>query len=460
MTFGSDLASKSGVHAGRRGLAVGALLLAAAFALGQASGSDLQFTPFTVGSANTDNSGYFNAGIDLEARYRNLRLLGSISPDFRTVEDAILSLDFSYFERLPAETRPFFLNGLAYYSPTYLATQRIDTFNAGGKLFGNVDPSTRIGLLETANFWDTNQFVLGLSHQFGPKLEISAGVKDLHDLSINNRFGSGRVLYTDGPISLRADVRATHDDQQGDGNSVEAQLAYAKGDFYARVKGVDTSPNFLDRLGYFTETDVKGIDAAAGVFKPLRSGPISGAGLNLFTSQYQFRNGAPYRNYVGGNASLSFRNGTEVEGYYTHGYYLQNKDDFGEVAISRPAWNDRIRFGVDLTEGRLASAGYHNALLYFALRPTGRLQMAGSVQTVQHFGYQSQSIFRFNYLLAPRQTLSGRLVQYQNNWNFYLRYANSVSKRVVYEVLLGDPNTLRFQKAIWLKLEFPMEFKF
>jgi len=420
---------------------------------------DLLLSPFVVGSANTENSGYANAGLDYQAKYRDLNILGSISPDFRTVERSILNLDFSYYVRYAPETRPFFLSGDNYYAPTFLATQRIDTFDAGEKIYGKVDNNTTVGIMDTANFWDQNQFVAGVSREEG-KADFSAGFKDLHDLLVNNQFSAGSFSYKDGPLRFSSDIQVTHDDQVGGGSSGDATLAYNKNGTFARVTATDTSAQFMDRLGYFTQPDVRGIEATVGARKSYPKGPIAGSGFSLFTLQLQGQSGALFQNYIGGEGSVDFKNGIGVDGSYEAGRFLKNRDRFGEVILTDTALGGRGRVGLDFTDGILASSNYQNVLPYFAYKVTPKFEVSGSFQAVHQFENQTQTIVHFNYVLNKNESLSGRVVEFQNQWNAYVRYHHQVNDRFIYEVIVGDPNAIQTQRALWLKMIFPMDVKF
>jgi hypothetical protein len=423
------------------------------------SQGDLLLSPFVLGSVNSENSGYANAGLDYKTQYRDLTLRGSINPDFRTVERAILNLDFSYYPRYAPETRPFFIDGASYFSPTFLASQLIDTFNAGEKVYGNLDKDTTVGVMDTANFWDQNEFVAGISHEYG-KLDISAGFKDLHDLAVNSQFSSGSISYKDGPFRFNSDIQVTHDDQMGGGDSADATISYSKNGTFARVTGTDTTSQFFDRLGYYIQPDLRGVEATAGARKAYPSGTLADSGFTLFSLQLQNQSGAQYQNYVGGSASLDFKNGIGLNGFYTAGRFLVNKDRFGELTLTDTVLGGRGKFGLEFTDGILASSNYTNVLPYFAYRFSPKFEVSGSFQAVRQFDNQTQTIVNFNYDLAKNQSLSGRVVEFQNQWNAYLRYRHAVNEHFIYEVIIGDPNATRTQRALWLKMIFPMDVKF
>jgi len=70
---------------------------------------------------------------------------GRVHPDFRNIENQILSLDFSRFERLAGEVRPFFLEGRQYSGSALFASQRIGDFDVGLNSYGKINTKTQFG---------------------------------------------------------------------------------------------------------------------------------------------------------------------------------------------------------------------------------------------------------------------------------------------------------------------------
>lgn len=416
---------------------------------------DLTVSPYLVAGAARNQDPIFRAGGDVFANTRDLHFWGAVNPEFRTVERAILSLDFSYFERLAPETRPFFLGGSHYFAPAYFASQRIDDFDLGEKLYGNLGSKTQIGLLDTTRFWDRNNFVGALAHQVDTNGNVYASFKNYEDTVNTNEFMSAGTDYRFGPLKFQGSYRTSRDNHFGAGDSYFAQLAYQKNGAFARISGTRTSADFLDRLGYFTEPDVKGIDGAAGFSRVVRAGPVDSFGANLYTSQYRFLNNDPYREYYGGGASLGFRNGLDLVASTTIGRFLANNDRIVEVLATIP----RPSIGVDVTAGQLASSHYLSATVFGTLRPLPRLTVTGSFQALSHFANETQTIVAFDYQLDKRQEIGGRVVQFQKDVNAYVRYRRFLGQGKEFQLLLGDPNAPRSQALVMAKVVWPIEIR-
>jgi len=415
--------------------------------------------PYTLLGVGMQDPGFSQSGIDLLARYQDLNLHGAARPDFRTVENGIVPLDFSYFEKLPPETRPFFLEGSNDYAPAYFASQRIPNFDLGGKAYGQLGGKTKIGILDTGTLWNENILVGSVVHQVDPRGEFIAGFKSDTQPGIMNEAYNLGGDYKFGPVRLDASSRSTRDNHVGGGDSYHAGITYEQNGAFARLSGTQTSADFLDRLSYYTETDIKGLDAAAGYTKPITHGPLSAAGVSVFTSLYNFLNNDPYRRYYGGGASLAMRDGAELRANVTAGKFLDNDDRVFEVIAKAPGHDPAKTFGVDFTTGQLASQHYDNVFFFAAVKPIPKLTVTGSFQAVKHFDNETQTIVHFDYALSDKQTLSGRMWQFQNNWAFYARYRRAFGNHGEFQLIFGEPTASRFQRTIMVKLVLPLEIK-
>ena len=420
----------------------------------------LTLIPYALAGSVEGSKPLFDTGIDAKSRYRGLDLLASVNPDFRTIERDILSLDFSYFERLPAETRPFFLSGTPYYNAASFASQRIDTFDLGEKAYGNLDDKTRLGLFDGATFFSQNYLVGSLSHQLDPNGVLSAGFKSFHDAGLANEFISAGLNYKLGDFRLLSGLQLTRDNEVGGGDSKSAALVYGRNGFFGRLGGIETAPDFLDRLGYYTEPDIKGFDASIGKAQSFKKGELANASVNLFTSQYHYLNDDAYRQYYGGGAAVSLRTGQDLSFNFLSGTFLANKDHTEEFIASTPGRYASDRIGIDFTTGQLASSDYTSALFFASLRPTPHLRIRGSIQTLHQYEDQEQLIVHVEYDLGGGQSLGGRLWQLGHDWTGYVRYRRALARGGELEVLFGDPNTPRFERSLVLKLVLPMEIRF
>ncbi|HEY0868324.1 MAG TPA: DUF5916 domain-containing protein, partial [Fimbriimonas sp.] len=129
----------------------------------------IKLLPYVYAGYDEDEKTVFNSGLDLKTQIADqATLVGTINPDFRNIENDILSLDFSRFERIADESRPFFLEGSEYLSSGIFASQRIESFDVGVNAYGKLGDRLQFGLLDTLDFGHENAFATTVSYDPSP----------------------------------------------------------------------------------------------------------------------------------------------------------------------------------------------------------------------------------------------------------------------------------------------------
>ena len=422
--------------------------------------NQIELYPYWFGGFDRHHSYLSDAGLDFQTRVGNLQWLGSINPDFRNVPLDVLSLDFSYFERLPAESRPFFLAGSGFFSGVPLATQRITTFDAATKSYGNLDSKTRIGLLDAADFWQSNAFAASVSRDTSKNTDVDLGVTAWHQPDFTNAAFSGGGQVRMGPWTASGGVHLTRDSVIGSGDSEAVGLSYDGKGVFANFAGSRTTANYLDRLDYYTETDIQGARANVGFTKKFGAGPIARSTVAVAGSYYNFLDGQPYRRLVSLSENNTLSCGVTVGGTLKAEDFLNYKDRLGTVFAIVPFPGRKASISGNFTGGELAGQHYADTFVSLNWTPTPKLGLAASFQNVIHFQNLSQTILHASYAFNDSCGVLGRLIQLQGDTNFYLAYFSSPKKGPRYEVILGDPNAQKFQRAIAFKLVFPLGVKY
>jgi hypothetical protein len=118
----------------------------------------LSLLPYVSPGWDEDAGAGLRAGLDLRSRLTpTLSLVGTINPDFRTVEEAVEGIDFSYGPRFVPDRRPFFQEGGDVFGigsgflGRLFYSRRIGAFDAGLSLFGKLTPRDTLGVLTTAD---------------------------------------------------------------------------------------------------------------------------------------------------------------------------------------------------------------------------------------------------------------------------------------------------------------------
>lgn len=425
----------------------------------------LKMLPYVYGGYDEDTGHVANAGLDLKTSLSDqIDLVGSINPDFRNIENQILSLDFSRFERLAGESRPFFLEGAEVFrtsgdSPLF-ASQRIKSFDAGFKTFGKVTDRTQFGVMDTADFGNKNAFMGIVSHQVNTKLEVKGAVASLEEPGVSNLGTFLQANYAMGPWFFFGQNMFTRDSALGDARKHDWGFGYNGQGLNAVLEYYHVSEGFLPRIGFAPERNFKGPAMFMEYVKPVKTGPLMEWGFGMFGLDYQTIDGNPYRRSISANTSLTFRDrtdldfGTEFERFFgvdDHRYF---------ISLERPRGDPYRRWQLDYMWGRVADHDFRLASGTFLYRPVKELQLSLSLQSIEHFEKSTQAILGFNYDLTEDTSFSGRAVRRDNDVNFYLAYRKAGNKGMEHYLILGDPNAPRFRFALVAKVVVPVELKF
>lgn len=428
------------------------------------AGRSLKLLPYVYGGWDERNH-IANAGLDFKTSVTDqVDLVGTVNPDFRNVENQILSLDFSYFERLAKESRPFFLEGGDFFRTAMdmplFASQRILKFDFGMKSFGQLTNNTKFGVLNTIDFGHKNNFVGSVRHQMSENSGATAAVTSVADADGSDNVGTFLSIdHSKDGLGVFAHHMTTRDTQMGGGHRLNTGVFYERDGWDGYIEYIEVSEKFMPRLGFAPERDFRGFGSQLSKSVVVPKGPIMewevGAGLRDFStfSGAQYRRGGEVR------TSLTFRDSTDLDvaGFFEE--FRGSKDHLWSFSLERPRGDNYRRWQVDYQTGRIDSQRYDSYSVLLAYRPLQRLQLSLTGQEVHHFDKSTQVIVGANYDIGRDMSLSGRAVRRGRDVNAYLAFRKSGGKGAEYYVILGDPNAQTFQRALVIKAVIPLEFK-
>lgn len=417
----------------------------------------LQLLPYSY-QGYDPNGAVANGGLDLKMPLTDqMTMVGTINPDFRNIENQVLSIDFSRFERLAGESRPFFQEGQQYYGSALIATQRIKAFDSGLNLYGKVNDKIAMGLVNTADFGNENDMMTTMQYTMNPRssLRFSHTNKDNPDIknrgylvAYNNQFGT---------INFFARAMSTQDSIVGKGEERNLSLNWSEKELNAFVGYRQISPKFLPRLGFSPETDFKGLTGSIGWNKVFKKGKLAEFFLGTYGNKYDHFDGGNYRRGQGGDFILSLREGAQVSLNADFSQFEGVNDHTYTVGLLRPR-NDPYRFwNVNYTWGEIEHQDYKSVGLGLSYRPVDKLQLNLSTQFVEHFAKNKQIILSGNYDLGNDRSISGRIVQGDRDTNAYIALRRSGNAGMEYFLILGDPNAERFRSSLVLKVSYPLQ---
>lgn len=436
--------------------------------------------PYWLGDANGSERAT-RGGLDIKYVSENgLTTLLTLQPDFENIAADVASVDFSYTEKVLAETRPFFQEGSGFLPPrTMFYSVRVQDLNGGLKSFGTVG-NWAYGLLggeyETQNA--TRQLLTGrLRYQIAPRSFIGI-------LGLSNQRGGVDERVWGGEIDLR---RTTNEGEwrlvglymglQGDRDGRYSLTRIERGAPDRRLswylQWTDISPDYRPRLAFVPERGWRGAEVATYYTDRPEQGPFLYWGVRI--------GGKSRRLYEGGTLDEGISIGTEglLRNYITLGVqldYLRRPPNIDRTIAFLIRWNslDLYRNGA-----LYAVTGEQNGgrSLYLSLQQklelAPRLRLGIDLEQLQ-IDYPDtpdddrsrQAIITLNYEITPERALGGRLVvnriesggEVSTTRNFYLTYLQRVRRGFDLYVIYGLPNASRTQNRLAVKIVTPIEW--
>ena len=419
-----------------------------------------------IGYNDENKSTIANAGLDLKTEVTDsLNAVVTVNPDFRNVENQILDLDFSNFERLPGESRPFFLEGSQFLSVgginqrVLFASQRIGSFDTGANFYGNLNDRTQIGVLDMVDVNHQNAFVGSVSLNPDPTTTISGAVANLDRAGENNLSGDLEYVKQSGDYLLVGGLMQSDDEQVGRGTAIALAYQYQGPGLKHLAIFEDISPEFDPRLGFSPETGYKGVGSSTTWKQSYSRGSLVSSSVAFAFQVHDKYAGGFYRNSGNVTASGTFRNSLYLKASVVQEHFLDQQNNFYVLSASMPS-DDRFRgWQFAHTTGNVAGAPYENTVLRAYYRPVQRLQLDLRHQFVNHVVYTDQTIFTMSWDLDRYQSIAGRLVNQNGNLNWFVSFKRSRNLGAEYYLIIGDPNANSFQKTLIFKVAVPVTVK-
>ena len=424
-----------------------------------ATSKTLKLLPYGFGGYDeTNKKMLFKSGLDMKMEVTDkITAIGTINPDFRNIESQILSLDFSRFERLAAESRPFFQEGSQYENSALFASQRIGQIDAGVNTYGRLNDKLSFGIINATTFGKNNALVSNFT--FDPTVNDSYRVTATRFTKggLENNAYLLRYSRQLGPFNVFLRTMGTHDTEKGKGQLDTADLSY-NDPIWSLFLGYDrTTPNFLPRLGFAPEVDFRGPSANVQYQRSWRKNPIAELGLSGSFLEYVHTDGSPYRRSHGFEADFGLRNRLALSTSYQKDRFEGEDDHVTSISMRFPRDDSVRNFRLQYDWGELALENYSSLRAGLNYRFGRRLQTGANYQVVRHGGYDDQLILTASYDLGHDQSVSGRLVKSNSKVGGYLSYRRSGNRGVEYYVIVGDPNSPTFRTSLVLKVVVPLE---
>ncbi len=421
----------------------------------------IKLLPYAYAGIDGDGGLVLNSGLDVKTPLGPSReLVATINPDFRNIENQILSLDFSRFERLAGESRPFFQEGSSFRGNGLFASQRIRQFDMGINSYGALNDRMNYGFLSTFDFGNSNATVAKVETQINDNDEFEAALVNWAKRGENNIGTEMQYSARRGQFQYSADAAFTDDEIEGNGYSYGGGMRYSKGNFNTGISYRERSEFYRPRIGFVRERNMRGLSAYVGREFPFDTGPLIEAEIELDLFDYDRLDGSHYRNGFGLGGSVNLRNGFEIGAFVSRENFEDDRDQVQGIGIEWPSNNPYRNWELEYNWGNLAGEDFRQVELSFRMRPWRRIQVAFSAEFVEHFENERQLIATFNWDRTKYDTLSGRIIERDGQFNWHIAYRHGGGRGAEYFLILGDPNSRTFEPQLILKAVFPFELRF
>ena len=425
--------------------------------------SDLKVLPYIIGGVSetgTDASEY-TARIGGDVRYEvtpQLRLIGTVNPDFDNIEQAVEGIDFSYGERYVEDRRPFFSEGGNLYRfNNFFYSRRIMDMDAGLNLFGKVEKNTNIGVLGTYHKNNQNG-ILRVSRSFTETSNANAAILTRHTKDgETNTIGylSGDARYN--RLSARSYFAQSWAGETSE-NTGQVELAYKGQVSEVYLESFFVSPNFVNHLGYHPFTGYRGGKLGGTVKNEWRDGYLRSILLNAETelSNTYGREILPtgdnvFRRTLYLAATLLTHNDHAFVSTWKGGRFGEFTDSIFTIGAFANATNQFNMMALFYSGGQSAGETLHRVSAQLKFRAYGfTAEFISQIQ--RHFETRYQNIFTISYDFTPALSLGSRLIWQAEHRNVYFALRRSGYAGTDFFIIVGDPNAQEFKQKFTAKV--------
>lgn len=432
----------------------------------------LQFLAY--GAPEYDD-GTLDSRSGLDARYAITPLvtgLLSINPDFRNIEQQVEDVGFTRTERFLGEARPFFNEGSGFFNiggwphgyGSMFYSRRIETFDYGSKVFGQVTPTLGVGALATVDAYNQTSMVARANKTFGPKASANVYATGVETPKGRHRAYGGGWFVQRGSFNFSGDLAVEHGQigQEG-GNSSSAAgfdsageigFAYDVPHWFSVLQYEWIKPNFDPPLAFVPWRNRKGFDNYSEYWTEYRTGPLRSFNANLYTTNFYQYDGAEMQKGTDGYLGFTTRNDVRVGLGFTHTRFFEELDRLQSLELRFNSSNRFKRYGVYHERGTRGGRQSRYTDFGGSYRLLKRLDLSVSTSVSSVEGERTERLLvgTVGYELSPTRSISGRFVGRNGKSNAYMAYRNSGASGTELFVILGDPNADSFRSRLSVKL--------
>ena len=417
---------------------------------------ELKFLPYLIGglSETESNEREYTAHAGADLRYEitpQLRLIGTATPDFENIEQAVEGIDFSYGERYVPDRRPFFSEGgNVYRFGDLFHSRRVMDMDGGLKLFGKIGKKTSVGTLGTYHRNNQN-VILHASQSLTSTSNILAAFLSHHhrDTAANN------VGYVSGDVR-RGKFSARYGFTQSWASESTGRQGYAnlrsEGQLvvpYFTVFFVDS--DFVNRLGYHPFTGYRGINLGSYLKNEWREGFFRSVSASIQSEISNTYEGEIFRRDLSVSSLILTQSDYAFAAGWRGGQFEEFSDSVFSIGLRARASDRFNNIGITYNWGEQAGETIHRISGHLNISVYGFT--AGLSSQIQwHFERRYQQIFTLTYDFSPALSLGSRLIWQVEGVNIYFALRRSGYAGTDFFIILGDPNGMEFKRRLIAKV--------
>ena len=443
--------------------------------------------PYILGITQRDDRRGLSAGLSVKQPFASgFTASFTVNPDFKTIEDEVESIDFSYTERFISDRRPFFTEGNGFFPyANMFYTRRIEDVDAGVKLFGR-SGRAKVGVLNVLDVGRRNDTSARVSYDLTSHSNLwVAGVHTSRIDSSNATVGSGgeyRINTEKGGyragFSFIGNVLGSEK-----GNILTASIGRWAGGtggahFHAYFQDVDEG--YTNWAAYIPEKSFRKFGFTPGFWRSYDSGPLRYYDVRLSTCRAESHADTLMYQEMDLWTGIGIRklNGADVSFGLSYGERSPNVDRTARLGLS---WNrDDIyqRGSLGVSIGKKAGADYFYLDLNQGYQAAERLnlnirgELRRMVEPAEGAQYNNLVVLTGNYDVTSEHSIGFRTM-YRHRpeggeeneaesdtdralLNLCLTYRQTVRAGTDLFLVFGDPNGERLRKRVALKIIRPV----
>jgi len=425
---------------------------------------------------STSGNAEWRSGLDVKLTSRGgIATLLTLNPDFKNIAREVDSVSFSYVPRIVPETRPFFIEGDAFFPDTTLFySGNLQMVDAALKSFGALGRWSYGALATTGGNQKAVVGRLGYQITDRSRTEVQI-VRDDRPGVHATAFGAGAVAspaFPDGYAIIAALYFRTSGQNMPVGEKMALSFWRYRGDgrisFGGQIQQISRA--FNPTLGYAPEVGIRGYNTAVIYENHWQNRPLQELSASISVLQRWKLDGGVFDEAVGVWGSAVLRNDIALSVFGQLYHRPPYRDRILEASTS---WNYRKLYnsgGVMVSFGK--EAGGDSLFWRFSqgIPFTSRLRLKMEYERSQILYHDPvtpdrnlhQLIVTLNYDIDAERSIGGRYIGrgsrfggFEQMNTFYLTYRQQVRRGTDIFLIFGDPNASSTQTRFAVKVMTP-----